>query len=125
MIYPPGAAHYWMAAFSQRLLDQYDVALQQKSKLPSYYLPKAAGVCSKGSAEIRPVIGSGGELTVAKAEPKDRCRQRKIILSQLSFLQRKTSKENRRVGRRRRGSPLAAIVLLPITIMAAGIAASA
>ncbi|MBH2559844.1 hypothetical protein I5O93_11430 [Serratia ureilytica] len=120
-----------MAAFSLAGCTTYhDVALQQKEaglNSPYYLLQPPVYVGDQLKYGLKD--GSGGELTVAKVEPKDIVADSgKIIpLSQLSFLQRKdlsTGKTAALVG----GGAVAttAIVFVAgITIMAAGIAASA
>ncbi|WP_242512501.1 hypothetical protein [Serratia marcescens] len=120
-----------MAAFSLAGCTNYhDVALQQKETgLNSQYYLLQPPVYVGDQLKYGLKDGSGGELTVAKVEPKDLVADSgKIIpLSQLSFLQRKdlsTGKTAALVG----GGAVAttAIVFVAgITIMAAGIAASA
>jgi len=107
-----------MAAFSLSGCSTYhDVALQQKE----------AGLNSPYYLLQPPVYV--GELTVAKVEPKDIVADSgKIIpLSQLSFLQRKEISEGKTAALVGGGAvATAAIVFVAgITIMAAGIAASA
>ncbi|HCD7747619.1 TPA: hypothetical protein ND538_003440 [Serratia marcescens] len=120
-----------MAAFSLAGCTTYhDVALQQKEAVlnsPYYLLQPPVYVGDQLKYGLKD--GSGGELKVAKVEPKDIVADSgKIIpLAELSFLQRKdlsTGKTAALVG----GGAVAttAIVFVAgITIMAAGIAASA
>ncbi|MEL5325059.1 hypothetical protein [Serratia ureilytica] len=120
-----------MAAFSLSGCSTYhDVALQQKEaglNSPYYLLQPPVYVGDRLKYGLKD--GSGGELTVAKVKPKDIVADSgKIIpLSQLSFLQRKDISEGKTAALVGGGAvATAAIVFVAgITIMAAGIAASA